>query len=97
MNILDNYAVIHNYDYEPVVAKRYEEADVKSVHLLSDIKQITVSETSPVTRDLITAHRIKDYRRKTFSLLLLPDIHLILDEFLGALPNIRDYKEFTKA
>ena len=96
MNILDNYSAIHNYAYKQQRIQRYTEEAVRSVRLLSDMKQITVAETNPATRELITAHRIKDYRRKTFSLLLLPDIHLLLDELLSDLPDINNYQEFTK-
>ena len=31
----------------------------------------------------ITAHRIADYRRRHFSLVLLPDVHTVLEEMLN--------------
>lgn len=50
--------------------------------LLSDAKNVTLAEYSPVSRDAITAHRLSDYRRHTFSLILLPDIHVVMDDFM---------------
>ena len=43
---------------------------------------ITLAEFDPVSKDAITAHRLRDYRRKTFNLTLLPDVHILLDEIL---------------
>ena len=43
-------------------------------------KTITLAEYDPSSQGTITAHRIKDYRRKTFSLTLLPNIHTVLDD-----------------
>lgn len=54
----------------------------ESIPLLKDAKEITLAEFDPSVRDLITAHRIKDYRRRTFSLNLLPKIHTMFDDLL---------------
>lgn len=63
----------------------------KGKPLLEDAKDITLAEYSVDTKDVITAHRMKDYRRKQFNLVLLPKIdtlfHKVLEgsEYWGAL------------
>lgn len=67
----------------------------ESVPLQIDAKEITLSEYDPYTRDLITAHKISDYRRKSFSLNLLPKIHTIYDTLLEGsfAKNVKFYDE----
>lgn len=95
MGLLSNYAAIHNYtiDVEPV--KPYSEEEQKSVTVLADAKQVTIAEISPIAKGKITAHKLKDYRRKSFSLILLPDIDLMLDKLLEEKGNIHECPEFT--
>ena len=94
MNILDKYSAIHNYALHEASVPVYTPPERTEVKILTDIKPITVAEISPVSRDLITAHRLKDYRRKTFSLLLLPDIELLIDSFFTELPPLQEVKGF---
>lgn len=50
--------------------------------ILSDAKDITLAEYDVDTKNAITAHHIKDYRRKRFSLMLLPKIDILFDRIL---------------
>jgi len=50
--------------------------------ILSDAKLITLAEHDVDTKDAITAHRLKDYRRKHFNLVLLPNVNIIFDRIL---------------
>lgn len=50
---------------------------------LSTAKDLTLAEYNPISSEAITAHRIADYRRRHFSLTLLPDVHIWLDELLA--------------
>lgn len=50
--------------------------------LIDTSRVITLAEFDPVSKDAITAHRLKDYRRKTFSLTLLPEVHILLDDIM---------------
>ena len=53
-----------------------------SVPVLDDAKDITLAQYSRYTKDVITAHRMKDYRRKRFNLILLPDVNIMFDRLL---------------
>lgn len=50
--------------------------------LLEDAKDITLAEYDRNTKDVLTAHRMKDYRRKTFNLILLPKVDIMFDAIL---------------
>lgn len=50
--------------------------------ILNDAKEITLAEYDVDTKDAITAHHLKDYRRKRFNLVLLPDISTLFDKVL---------------
>lgn len=50
---------------------------------LSTAKELTLAEYNPVSREAITAHHIADYRRRHFSLTLLPDAHVVLEDLLA--------------
>ena len=54
----------------------------KGEPLLEDAKEITLAEYNPKTKDLITAHRMKDYRRKQFNLVLLPKLDIMFNRVL---------------
>lgn len=94
MNILDKYSAIHNYGLNERPVKVYKPTEVNKMEILSDMKTVTIAEIHPASQSFLTAHRLKDYRRKTFSLLLLPDIELPLDSLMGELPPLTDIKEF---
>lgn len=66
---------------QPVVLK-----DVDKVFagkpILSDAKPVTLAEYDVDTKDAITAHHLKDYRHRNFSLILLPKINILYDRIL---------------
>lgn len=43
-------------------------------------KDVTIAEFATVSQGAITAHKLKDYRRKNYTLVLLPNIHTVLDD-----------------
>lgn len=51
--------------------------------IIADAKPITLAQFDRVSKDAITAHRISDYRRKSFNMLLIPEIHTWFDLLLG--------------
>lgn len=61
-----------------------EEPEVvfKGRPILYDAKTITLAEFNQDSKNAITAHHLKDYRRKTFNLVLLPKIDILLDSIL---------------
>lgn len=50
--------------------------------IVDDSKVVTLAEFDPVSKNAITAHHLKDYRRKNFNLTLLPDVHILLDDIM---------------
>ena len=79
---LEYYAYVNNYIVQPPTPpKKVEEPNVLSLKM-STAKEITLAQYNPVTKDIITAHNLKDYRRKVFTLLLLPDADIIFDKVL---------------
>lgn len=51
--------------------------------IIEDAKQITLAQFDRVSKNAITAHRIADYRRKSFNMLLVPEITTWFDLLLG--------------
>lgn len=51
--------------------------------IISDAKPITLAQFDRVSKNAITAHRIEDYRRKGFNMLLVPKIDTWFDTLLG--------------
>ena len=66
---------------QPVVTKTPEEVSA-GLPLIEDARDITLAQYEPQTKDLITAHNLKDYRRKTFNLVLLPKVNVLFDKYL---------------
>ena len=50
--------------------------------ILRDTKEITLAEYDVDTKNAITAHRIKDYRRRIYNLVLLPRVNILFDKVL---------------
>lgn len=61
--------------------KPYEEV-FAGKPILSDAKQVTLAEFNLDSKNAITAHHLKDYRRKQFNLVLLPKIDILFDKLL---------------
>lgn len=71
----------HGKVKQPIVTQSPEEV-VIGLPLVEDAKEITLAQYEPVTKDLVTAHRLKDYRRKSFNMMLLPKVDVLFDKFL---------------
>lgn len=76
-----NQLCSRNIVKQPEVVKEPEEV-FKGRPILPDAKEITLAEYDVDTKDAITAHHLKDYRRKRFNLVLLPDIITLFDKVL---------------
>lgn len=66
---------------QPVVVKQPEESSV-GLPIVPDAVNITLAEYDVRTKNAITAHHMKDYRRKKFNLVLLPKIDILFDKLL---------------
>ena len=82
-NILDYYKYVHQ-DVEviqPFIPKSPEELSVGKL-LIPDVKTITLAQYDVDTKNYITAHRMSDYRKSTFSVRLLPKINPLFNKVL---------------
>lgn len=78
--ILDRrYKEVRHQPYKP---KRLE---ASRTFQLPKARDITLAEYDPSSQGLITAHRIRDYRRRHFSLVLLPEIEIEADAYTAPL------------
>lgn len=66
---------------QPIVTAPVDET-FKGLPLLEDAKVVTLAQYDRATKDVLTAHRMKDYRRKTFNLVLLPEVDIMFDRLL---------------
>ena len=67
---------------EPARVYKEPERNTNKAFLIPTAKEITLAEYNPVSSDSITAHKLADYRRRQFSLVLLPDVHILIDDLL---------------
>lgn len=84
MGQIDLYGCLHSlntYAKQPVVTQSPEEV-YAGYPLIEDAKPITLAEYDRNTKDVITAHHMKDYRRKQFNLILLPKVDIFFDLIL---------------
>ncbi len=61
--------------------KQPEEVSI-GLPIIPDAKEVTLAEYDVRTKNAITAHHLKDYRRKQFNLVLLPKIDTMFDRLL---------------
>lgn len=54
------------------------------IFLMPTAKDVTLAEYNAASSDAITAHRLSDYRRRRFSLTLLPDVHILMEDILSS-------------
>lgn len=78
---LYNQVIVMKQPKQPVVVEEYNNT-FAGEPILSDAKEVTLAEYSTTTKNAITAHHLKDYRRKTFRLTLLPKISTLFDKVL---------------
>ncbi len=83
MGVIQYYSLLHTgkviVQQKPL---REPEQEFKGRPILNDAKLITLAEYSVDTKDAITAHHLKDYRRKRFNLTLLPKVDILFDKIL---------------
>lgn len=58
------------------------EVSTSKVFLMPTAMDVTLAEYNAASGDAITAHRLSDYRRRRFSLVLLPNVHILLEDLL---------------
>ena len=76
------YKHIRNYYADIKTVERQPSGVVVPDLHVDDAKVITLSEYNPKSKFAITAHRVKDYRKKTNTLILLPEVDILFDKLL---------------
>lgn len=66
---------------QPEVITQPEEVS-QGLPIFPDAIDVTLAEYDVKTKNAITAHHLKDYRRKRFNLNLLPEVHTLFDSVL---------------
>lgn len=69
------------YVKQPIVPKPLEVV-YAAFPLHADAQEITLAQYDRHTKDVITAHKMADYRRKRFNLVLLPEVDILFDKIL---------------
>ena len=82
MGIIEYYRHINNYTVDLKVVEPQTPGTIIPDLRVDDAKTITLSEFSPASKFAITAHRVKDYRKKSTSLILLPEVDILFDRLL---------------
>lgn len=82
MGVLQYYSIIHNYNVKIKQPKPYTPGVVIPTIIVEDAVPVTLSEFAAESKNAITAHRIKDYRRVSTSLVLLPEVETLYDKLL---------------
>jgi len=77
-----NYSLVNNSRVQHEVFEVKLPAPKVPEPLLSDAIQITLAQSDAAVSRVITAHNLQDYRRRKFTLHLLADIRLPLDDIL---------------
>lgn len=80
---MDLYQYVHQVHTvtQPHIPKPPEELAVGRL-LIPDAHQISLAQYDPDTKNYITAHRISDYRRNTFTVRLLPKVNPLFNKIL---------------
>ena len=80
---LEYYSLIHPVETikQPKVIELPEQI-TSGMPLLEDAVNITLAQFDVETKDFITAHRLKDYRRKQYTMSLLPEVPVMFDQLL---------------
>lgn len=80
MDILKGYGALWNYKLDLIPHKVFTpEPKVKRKYVAPEVTPITLATQDFRTRDYITAHDLRDYRRTTFNMVLLPNVDLPYD------------------
>lgn len=83
MSVIHYYSsLFNNKPVRPIEPHVEHEVIYAGKPILDDATQVTLAEYDADTKNAITAHRLKDYRRKVYNLVLLPKINTVFDQVL---------------
>lgn len=76
----------HKPGIKPITVIQPPEVNNKPLPFKPEINDITLAQYDLRTTDVITAHKLKDYRRKQFNFVLLPRVSTMFDKLLEGSP-----------
>lgn len=76
---IEYYRLVNNCTISQSVIKPVEYKKPPADSLVSDAVKVTLAQVDTAVSQVLTAHNLKDYRRRKFSLHLLEDITLPID------------------
>lgn len=76
---------------EPIPKYSEPDSGERKQFQMSTALDITLAEYDPSSRDAITAHRLADYRQHRFTLVLMPEIHIMMDDMLKG-PEVENFE-----
>ena len=82
--MIELYELLYSGRKTPVLQPKtnpIEEGQV-GVPIIADAKPITLAQYDRISKNAITAHNLSEYRCKSFSMLLLPDVNTWFDTLL---------------
>ena len=87
MSVLHYYGELfdHKVPRQPKPYKEFNDV-FAGKPVLDDATRVTLAEYDVDTKNAITAHHLKDYRRKQYNLVLLPKIEITFDKLLEGSP-----------
>lgn len=83
MGVIERFGSLTTHN--PVILReplKEPEETFRGKPILRDAKRITLAEYAVDTKDAITAHHLKDYRRTKFNLVLLPKVDVMFNRLL---------------
>lgn len=89
MGVLDYYSIFENFDIKIYNRPTYitEKENSKIPELILDSTPITLAEQQSLMRGKLTAHKLRDYRKNVFNLVLLPDVDILFDKLINGGEN----------
>ena len=78
-------------ELEPLTPYKDAPVPERRAFQMSTAKEITLAEYNEASRDAITAHRLADYRQHRFSLVLMPEVYILMDEMLKP-PEVENFE-----
>lgn len=80
MGVLDKYAVLLHYNVDVVKHNPYVKTPERvKRYIPPEYIPITLADTDVRSSEYVTAHDLRDYRRKTFNILMMPRVVLPYD------------------
>lgn len=92
MGVLDKYRFVNNYGLSVDPYKPYiPPVQTKRQYIVPDAIPVTLSDLDPRSKDFVTAHDLKDYRRTSFNLVMLPAVELSYDAIAKEVYGLGEY------